>query len=530
VFRFNDTAKRFINDAGKFISWREVLGYSAQSAEQSAAAMARVAGALASGGPLGSFGAAFKAEIKGEYIRQYLLGIGGINRMTQADWGSIGGSLTEQYKYIPGFLEDIASGKLTEAQIAARANMYINSSREAFERAKAKCARELEMTEELWVLDGGEHCEDCLTNEGMGPQPVGTFPKPGSGATQCLCIVSPDSMVQTRRGLLPLYDVAVGDMVVTHEGRWQEVTGVVVKPATGAERVAYIHAPGRAWVACTDGHLWKTAAGWHAAPGMDTQLLMCYPVWQEDNTHENVRTVRKADAVGQGVQSVQCVPVGVRVWEGEGLARQGVYGLWPQPGSYCAMGDTAGQYSGGDSAGRQDTADSLRGPIARYHLATTRGWTALDLVLGRRQEAHDLPLSVAVDRPAWADSAGLCDTSLERRQDGRPGRESGMHAARSAFACPCSRTQLESLARASVSAVDVPDVRQGIPALGQETQGWATSCEILLGGLLAKGTPLYDLQVRGDHSFVIEGLAAHNTNCLCHLEYVSKTGETYGGD
>lgn len=33
--------------------------------------------------------------------------------------------------------------------------------------------------------------------------------------------------------------------------------------------------------------------------------------------------------------------------------------------------------------------------------------------------------------------------------------------------------------------------------------------------MLPVGTALYDLTVEEDHSFVVEGLFAHNTNCRC---------------
>ena len=94
----------------------------------------------------GDFGALFREEIKKEYIRQYLLGIGGRDQMTAADWGSIGGMLREQYRFLDGFLAEIAAGNLTEAQIMARARMYINSAREAYERAHGRVAGKLGAT------------------------------------------------------------------------------------------------------------------------------------------------------------------------------------------------------------------------------------------------------------------------------------------------------------------------------------------------------------------------------------------------
>jgi hypothetical protein len=133
----------------------------------------------------------FREEIKGEYIRQYLTGRGGLEQMTQADWGSVGGMLKEQYSYLEGFSQDIASGNLSEAQIEARSQMYINSAREAFERAKERVVADLGFDMVNWVLNPNlENCDDCVAFANMGTVPVDEDPYngayPGSGDTQCL--------------------------------------------------------------------------------------------------------------------------------------------------------------------------------------------------------------------------------------------------------------------------------------------------------------------------------------------------------
>lgn len=79
-----------------------------------------------------------RQSIKDQYIQEYLLGRGGLSQMTQEDWGSIGGMLAEQYRFLDPFAQQIADENLTEAQIAARSRMYIHSSREAFSRATAR--------------------------------------------------------------------------------------------------------------------------------------------------------------------------------------------------------------------------------------------------------------------------------------------------------------------------------------------------------------------------------------------------------
>ncbi len=128
--------------------------------------------------------------IKNTYRAQYELAIGGRENMTQADYGRLGGILQEQYRYLQGFTEDIASGKLSLGQAQYRARMYINSSTQAFERARAagfgvelpqypgdgstqcltncKCEWDIKFDEDAsafvcyWKLGYAEHCPDCL--------------------------------------------------------------------------------------------------------------------------------------------------------------------------------------------------------------------------------------------------------------------------------------------------------------------------------------------------------------------------------
>jgi len=127
-----------------------------------------------------------RQEIKREVIRQYVLGIGGLDRMTARDWGSVGGIVADQYRYLEGFYNEVDAGNLSGAQIAQRAKMYSSSAREAYERANERVARSTGAAEERWRTTATESCPDCLEREGQGWQPIGTFSSPGDGSTQCL--------------------------------------------------------------------------------------------------------------------------------------------------------------------------------------------------------------------------------------------------------------------------------------------------------------------------------------------------------
>lgn len=128
--------------------------------------------------------------IKNTYRAQYELAIGGRENMTPADYGRLGGILQEQYRYLQGFADDLAAGRLSPSQAMYRARMYINSSTQAFERARAagfgltlpqypgdggtqcltncKCQWDIQFDEKefafncYWRLGYAEHCPDCL--------------------------------------------------------------------------------------------------------------------------------------------------------------------------------------------------------------------------------------------------------------------------------------------------------------------------------------------------------------------------------
>lgn len=173
----------------------EVLGYVDESLRQSANATDLLARYVSDGtlSP-GDWDAKMRDEIKEEYIRQYTLGRGGRDQMGPEDWGSVGGSLAEQYKWLDrkadSFLDAVASGQLSEAQIRVRAKMYVDSAREAHERGYARATLEAGMDEVKWTLQPAEHCDDCVAFAALDWQPIESDPfggcYPASGCTACL--------------------------------------------------------------------------------------------------------------------------------------------------------------------------------------------------------------------------------------------------------------------------------------------------------------------------------------------------------
>lgn len=102
-------------DTGRFVSGDQVLDWVSLSIGASDSAMDTLSQLLASGQlNVQGWERAMREEIKDEYIRQYILGKGGLEQMTQQDWGSIGGMLADQYRYLDNFADEVADGKLSE--------------------------------------------------------------------------------------------------------------------------------------------------------------------------------------------------------------------------------------------------------------------------------------------------------------------------------------------------------------------------------------------------------------------------------
>ncbi len=136
-------------------------------------------------------------EIRRNVIEQYLAGRGGTGPMTAKDYGSIGGVVADQYRYLDPFAAEVAAGNLSAGQIAMRSVMYINSAREAYERAQRRAVEQAGFNEVRWVEDPSpevDHCEDCVELAGRGWLPAKPWPfrsgrrdiYPGSGDTICL--------------------------------------------------------------------------------------------------------------------------------------------------------------------------------------------------------------------------------------------------------------------------------------------------------------------------------------------------------
>jgi hypothetical protein len=129
-----------------------------------------------------------QAELKASYNATSALARGGWSQMDAASFGRNGQLLRQEYGWLSGFAQDIADGKLTAAQAAARAKLY---SGKAYSRfwAEDQLLKQAagQVTEERWNDTGdARECSRCEQLASMGWVPIGGHGTvPGAGDTPC---------------------------------------------------------------------------------------------------------------------------------------------------------------------------------------------------------------------------------------------------------------------------------------------------------------------------------------------------------
>lgn len=113
-------------------------------------------------------------QIKNSHISSAALQRGGIENMTQSDWGRVGAEVRRQYQYLEGFTREIADGtQRLDGTLQRRAQMYVDAGRTTYHRFEQVAAVDMGMTEERSVLSPADHCQGCLDEAAKGWQPIG---------------------------------------------------------------------------------------------------------------------------------------------------------------------------------------------------------------------------------------------------------------------------------------------------------------------------------------------------------------------
>ncbi len=120
--------------------------------------------------------------LKTTAIQNYAIGKPG--DLSLKDYGRIGNHLRSQYGYLRKFSREIRTGKLSQARISARIELYFNKTRFDYESGHSAIHAESGYRWERRIKPARESCLSCIQYNDMGWQSIGTLPKP---TQQCEC-------------------------------------------------------------------------------------------------------------------------------------------------------------------------------------------------------------------------------------------------------------------------------------------------------------------------------------------------------
>lgn len=126
------------NATDEFLTELEIREYVQEIIDAGIERMSAVAADLGDQLTPDGFMTVMKLELKTTTLQQALLGRGGRDQMTKADWGSVGRQLRLQYRDLRRFQADLETKPVSLAEVRRRLSLYFQKTREAYERANAK--------------------------------------------------------------------------------------------------------------------------------------------------------------------------------------------------------------------------------------------------------------------------------------------------------------------------------------------------------------------------------------------------------
>ncbi len=199
-YAYNNTAQRWFDTAsGKFVSETAVTEEMRVHQTATYSILDSVTRQLYAGSiTLEQWQYAVAAELKDAHLAQAMFAVGGKNNMTQANYGRVGGTLADEYRYLHNFASEIAAGTVSEAQALARIRMYGNGTQQSYWREYKLATK----TQLWWNLGTTEkHCGKCPELAAASPHnPKDLNQVPGDGQTPCLsncdCTLSREEIAQ----------------------------------------------------------------------------------------------------------------------------------------------------------------------------------------------------------------------------------------------------------------------------------------------------------------------------------------------
>lgn len=189
-YGWNAGAGRYVNRAtGRFVAQADIVAVMEQRIEAGIGRLQDMARGVVRGQvEVGALQDAGIVELRRLNTQLAALGRGGWAQMDARDWGRVGAHLRQEYGYWRRFMQDVAGGNLTEAQINNRLSMYGSHAWQSYWMQDETAKRAAGAVEERNILDdGARHCGECPALTAQGWVPIGTMPPPGARECRAWC-------------------------------------------------------------------------------------------------------------------------------------------------------------------------------------------------------------------------------------------------------------------------------------------------------------------------------------------------------
>lgn len=102
-------------------------------------------------------------SLKESHLRNAAVGAGGVKQLTPTHYGKVGAELKKQYKFLNGFGQDLADGKLTPEQAIRRAGSYAKSAKTSFFQAEFTSRGKYGFYVKRLLDAQSHHCASCIS-------------------------------------------------------------------------------------------------------------------------------------------------------------------------------------------------------------------------------------------------------------------------------------------------------------------------------------------------------------------------------
>lgn len=187
-FHWNAKAARFTDATGRFVPTPTVQAAVETVIGASRDRIAALAGRLEAGRlTLAEWQTAMQTELKSLHLAQAAVAAGGWPQLGPMDFGSVGHTLRDQYRYLAGFAAAIADGTQPLAGVAARAALYADAAWATYQQGTRRAASRAGQQQELNILGDSQHCATCAAQTARGWVTIGTLIPIGQRECQVHC-------------------------------------------------------------------------------------------------------------------------------------------------------------------------------------------------------------------------------------------------------------------------------------------------------------------------------------------------------